>query len=43
VVGWWFLPYGRRLTDLLGLNTAGWHARRTRYGHVLAMAARKGK
>ncbi|HYQ88517.1 MAG TPA: methyltransferase domain-containing protein [Candidatus Binatia bacterium] len=43
VVGWWFLPYGRRLTDLLGLNTAGWHARRTRFGHVLAMAARKGK
>jgi len=42
VVGWWFLPYGRRLTDLLGLNTARRHARRTRFGHVLAMAARKG-
>jgi SAM-dependent methyltransferase len=41
VVGWWFLPYGRRLTDLLGLNTTRWHARRARFGHVLAMAARK--
>jgi len=41
VVGWWFLPYGRRLTDLLGLNTARWHARRSRFGHVLALAARK--
>jgi ubiquinone/menaquinone biosynthesis C-methylase UbiE len=41
VVGWWFLPYGRRLTDWVGLNTARRHAKRSRFGHVLAMVARK--
>lgn len=41
IVGWWFLPYGRWFTDRLGLNTPRWHARRTRFGHALALAARK--
>jgi ubiquinone/menaquinone biosynthesis C-methylase UbiE len=41
VVGWWFLPYGRKLTDLAGVNTKRWHVRSGRFGHVLAMAARK--
>jgi ubiquinone/menaquinone biosynthesis C-methylase UbiE len=41
IVGWWFLPYGRKLMDLLGLNTTGWHRKRSRFGHVLALAARK--
>ncbi len=41
IVGWWFLPYGRWLTDRLGLNTPRWHAKRTRFGHALALAARK--
>ena len=41
IVGWWFLPYGRRITGLLGLNTPRWHAKRSRFGHALAMSARK--
>lgn len=41
VVGWWFLPYGRSVTRRLGLDTLRWHAMRTRFGHVLAMIARK--
>jgi SAM-dependent methyltransferase len=41
IVGWWFLPYGRWFTDRLGLNTPRWHAKRTRFGHSLALAARK--
>lgn len=41
IVGWWFLPYGRRLMDLLGLNTTAWHRKRSRFGHALALVARK--
>jgi len=41
IVGWWFLPYGRRLMDRLGLNTRRWHARHSRFGHALTLAARK--
>ena len=41
VVGWWFLPYGRKITSWLGLNTTRCHARRSRFGHALAMSARK--
>jgi 2-polyprenyl-3-methyl-5-hydroxy-6-metoxy-1,4-benzoquinol methylase len=41
IVGWWFLPFGRWITDRLGLNTPRWHAKRWRFGHALALAARK--
>jgi SAM-dependent methyltransferase len=41
IVGWWFLPYGRKLTDLLRLNTVAWHRKKSRFGHALAMIARK--
>ena len=41
VVGWWFLPYGRRITSWLGLNTPKWHAKGSRFGHSLAMYVRK--
>jgi len=41
IVGWWFLPYGRKITDLLGLNTPLWHSKRSRFGHALAMYVRK--
>ncbi len=41
IVGWWFLPWGRGITRRLGLNTAEWHAKRSRFGHVLTLAARK--
>ena len=41
IVGWWFLPYGRKLMDLLRLNTASWHRKRSRFGHALALSVRK--
>lgn len=41
VVGWWFLPFGRTLTDRLGLNTFRWHAKPARGGHTLRLLARK--
>ncbi len=41
IVGWWFLPYGRKLMDLLRLNTVAWHSKKNRFGHALAMTARK--
>jgi len=41
VVGWWFLPWGRAITGRLGLNTPRWHAKLSRFGHVLTLAARK--
>jgi len=41
IVGWWFLPYGRALTARLGLDSPRWHAKRSRFGHVLTLAARK--
>ncbi len=41
IVGWWFLPFGRVITRRLGLDTLRWHAKRSRFGHVLTLAARK--
>ena len=41
VVGWWFLPYGKAITDCLGLNTVAWHSKPSRSGHVLRFLARK--
>ncbi|HMI32188.1 MAG TPA: methyltransferase domain-containing protein [Candidatus Limnocylindrales bacterium] len=41
IVGWWFLPFGRWTMDWLGLNTREWHARHSRFGHALTLAARK--
>ena len=41
IVGWWFLPHGKAITNRLGLNTRRWHAKRTRFGHVVRLSARK--
>ena len=41
IVGWWFLPFGRAITKRLGLDTAERHAKDSRFGHVLTLAARK--
>ncbi len=41
VVGWWFLPFGRAVSDRLGLNTFAWHAKPSRSGHTLRFLARK--
>jgi 2-polyprenyl-3-methyl-5-hydroxy-6-metoxy-1,4-benzoquinol methylase len=41
VVGWWFIPFGKIITQKLGLNTVRWHAKRSRRGHVVCMTAHK--
>ncbi|OGS01910.1 MAG: hypothetical protein A2V88_13625 [Elusimicrobia bacterium RBG_16_66_12] len=41
IVGWWFLPWGRGVTRRFGLDTLERHARVSRFGHVLALLARK--
>jgi 2-polyprenyl-3-methyl-5-hydroxy-6-metoxy-1,4-benzoquinol methylase len=41
IVGWWFLPFGRAVTKRLGLDSPAWHARESRFGHVLTLSARK--
>ena len=41
IVGWWFLPFGRTITRRLGLDTAKWHSKKSRGGHVLTLSARK--
>jgi len=41
VVGWWFLPFGKTVTQKLGLNAPHWHTRKSRLGHVVCMTARK--
>lgn len=35
IVGFWFLPYGRELTDVLGLNNFDHHKKETFFGHVI--------
>ncbi len=41
IVGWWFLPWGREITNILGLNTVNWHVRENRWGHNLVFVAQK--
>jgi 2-polyprenyl-3-methyl-5-hydroxy-6-metoxy-1,4-benzoquinol methylase len=41
IVGWWFLPKGRPVCEALGLNTLGWHLKRSRFGHVVTLSAPK--
>ena len=41
IVGWWFIPFGKIITQKLGLNTARLHAKRSRRGHVVCMTAHK--
>lgn len=41
IVGFWFFPYGREVTNFLGLNNLGTHKSRTPFGHVIVFCARK--
>lgn len=41
IVGFWFFPYGREITGLLGLNTLKKHKLRTPFGHVIVLSAKK--
>lgn len=41
VVGWWFFPYGKEITNLLGLNTIDKHRVKSPFGHILMFKAQK--
>ena len=41
IVGWWFFPYGREVTELLKRNTIAWHKRFSSLGHIVVMKAEK--
>lgn len=41
IVGWWFFPYGKEITNLLGLNKVKWHKLRWFMGHNLVFKAIK--
>jgi len=41
VIGFWFFPYGREITNLLGLNTLEKHKLRSPFGHGIIFCAKK--
>jgi ubiquinone/menaquinone biosynthesis C-methylase UbiE len=41
IVGFWFFPYGREITEVLKLNTLNFHKKKSLFGHVLIMCAKK--
>lgn len=41
IVGIWFFPYGREITNILHLNTVRHHRERTPFGHVIVLYAQK--
>lgn len=41
IVGWWFVRYGKRMTEMLGLNTLEWHSKKSLFGHVICLYAQK--
>jgi 2-polyprenyl-3-methyl-5-hydroxy-6-metoxy-1,4-benzoquinol methylase len=41
IVGMWWLPCGKLLTNALNLNTVGWHKKRWPFGNVLCLKAEK--
>ncbi len=41
IAGWWWLRYGKRITQSLGLNTVEWHSIRTRIGNAVCLHATK--
>jgi 2-polyprenyl-3-methyl-5-hydroxy-6-metoxy-1,4-benzoquinol methylase len=41
IVGWWFFPFGKEITDLLGLNTVKLHKLRSPFGHNVVFTAIK--
>ena len=41
IVGWWFFPFGKELTEMLKLNTTCWHNKRCAFGHNVAVWATK--
>lgn len=41
VVGWWFFPYGKEITNALGLNKVYFHQIKGPMGHILIFRAQK--
>lgn len=41
IVGFWFFPYGREISNVLGLNTLKNHKSKSPFGHVIIFCARK--
>lgn len=41
VVGYWFFPYGKEITNLLGLNNLWFHKFKTIFGHMIIFSATK--
>lgn len=41
IVGWWFFPYGREITNFLKLNTVKHHKKRSMFGHSIVFCAKK--
>lgn len=41
VVGWWFFPYGREVTNMLGLNNLNFHKITSYFGHNIVLTAVK--
>lgn len=41
VVGFWFFPYGREITNILGLNSLATHKTKSPFGHVIMFYAKK--
>jgi 2-polyprenyl-3-methyl-5-hydroxy-6-metoxy-1,4-benzoquinol methylase len=43
IVGWWFFPYGKEITNFLGLNKTVFHKIKCFWGHNLVFSAQKTK
>lgn len=41
IVGFWFLPYGREITNTLGLNNFDYHKKESFFGHVIMCVVEK--
>lgn len=41
VVGWWFFPYGKEITEKLGLNKLNFHQKNNFFGHFLVLCVEK--
>jgi len=41
IVGLWFFPYGREITNVLGLNSLASHKLKSPFGHVIILCAKK--
>lgn len=41
IVGLWFFPYGREITNILGLNSPSSHKLKSPFGHVIILCAKK--